>query len=205
MHTKTMEGLIGARTNMNMTNVPMRVFKEARRRGDIGTMERAMGYVNDFETRAYQYKDTAEEGMKEEAEEAREKRKQELEERIEKSREERKELEAQREQERIEAQKEQETNTANNERGTNTASAETISVESVYASPNNTNLFGETDPIPPKADTIEISSEGLSLSNHSSSGKATVLPDHPVFYSSSGTADIGSATQSGDVKLDVSV
>ena len=105
MHTKTMEGLIGARTNMNMTNVPMRVFKEARRRGDTGTMERAMGYVNDFETRAYQYKDTAEEGMKEEAEEAREKKKQELEERIEKSREERKELEAQREQERIEAQK----------------------------------------------------------------------------------------------------
>ena len=205
MHTKTMEGLIGARTNMNMTNVPMRVFKEARRRGDTGTMERAMGYVNDFETQAYQYKDTAEEGMKEEAQEAREKRKQELKERIEKSREERKELEAQREQERIDAQKDPETNTAKNKRDTNTASSEAISGETSYDSPNNKNLSGETDPIPPKADTIEISSEGLTMSNHSYSGKVSVLPDHPVFYSSSGAADRGSATQNGDVNLDVSV
>ena len=67
MHTKTMEGLIGARTNMNMTEVPMRVFKEARRKGDTATMERAMGYVNDFQDRAYDYKDKADEGMKEDA------------------------------------------------------------------------------------------------------------------------------------------
>lgn len=205
MHTKTMEGLIGARTNMNMTNVPMRVFKEARRRGDTATMERAMGYVNDFETHAYQYKDTAEEGMKEEAEEAREKRKKELEERIEKSREERKELEAQREQERIEAQKEQDTNTTKNERNINTASAETTSGETVYNFPSNTNFSGNTNSIPPKADTIEISSEGLTMSNHSYSSKVSVLPDHPVFYSSSGAADRGSNTQNGDVNLDVSV
>ncbi|MBD5514950.1 MAG: hypothetical protein HDR06_09925 [Lachnospiraceae bacterium] len=205
MHTKTMEGLIGARTNMNMTNVPMRVFKEARRRGDTGTMERAMGYVNDFETRAYQYKDTVEDGMKEEAEEAREKRKQELEERIEKSREERKDLEVQREQERIEAQRKPAANTSQNERDITATSAETNSCETVYDSPNNTNLSSETDPIPPKADTIEISSEGLTLSNHSSSGKVSVLPDHPVFYSSAGAADRGNAAQSGDVKLDVSV
>lgn len=33
MHTKTMEGLIGARANMDMANVPMKVYKEARRRG----------------------------------------------------------------------------------------------------------------------------------------------------------------------------
>ncbi|MBD5490064.1 MAG: DUF1682 domain-containing protein [Lachnospiraceae bacterium] len=205
MHTKTMEGLIGARTNMNMTNVPMRVFKEARRRGDTGTMERAMGYVNDFETRAYQYKDTAEDGMKEEAKEAREKKKQELEERIEKSREERKELEAQREQERIEAQKKAETNTSQNERDSNTAPTETINCQTVYHSPNNTNLSDETDPTLPKADTIEISSEGLTMSNHSYSGKVSVLPNYPVFYSSSGAADRGSAAQSGDIKLDVSV
>ena len=196
MHTKTMEGLIGARTNINMTNVPMRVYKEARRRGDTGTMERAMGYINDFETRAYQYKDTAEEGMKEEAEEAREKRKQELEERIEKSREERKELEA---------QKEQDTNTTKNERNINTASAETTSGETVYDSPSNTNFSGNTNSIPPKADTIEISSEGFTMSNHSYSSKVSVLPDHPVFYSSSGAADRGSNTQNGDVNLDVSV
>lgn len=86
MHTKTMEGLIGARTNMDMTNVPMRVFKETRRKGDTATMERAMGYVNDFEDQAYQYKDTAEEDMKEEAKSARAKKIHELQESIEKHR-----------------------------------------------------------------------------------------------------------------------
>ena len=43
MHTKTMEGLIGARTNMDLTKVPMRVYKEARLRNDYATMERSMG------------------------------------------------------------------------------------------------------------------------------------------------------------------
>ena len=45
MHTKVMEGIVGARTNMDMVDVPMRVYKEARRKGDTATMERAMGYV----------------------------------------------------------------------------------------------------------------------------------------------------------------
>lgn len=93
MNTKTMEGLIGARTNMDLVNTPMRVFKEARRKGDLGTMERAMGYVNDFEDKADNYKTVADEGIKEEAKELREKKKLELEETIEKRREERKELE----------------------------------------------------------------------------------------------------------------
>ena len=163
MHTKTMEGLIGARTNMDMTNVPMRVFKEARRKDDTATMERAMGYVNDFENRADQYKNTAEEGMKEEAKEAKEKAKQELEEKIEKSREERKELEAQREQARIESQK------------------------------------------TPADHAVEISSEGHSLSAQSTGGRTAALPDGPVFYSSSGTANAADITQSKDVKLNVSI
>lgn len=47
MNTKTMEGLVGARTNMNLMNTPMRVFKEARRKGDTATMERAMGYADE--------------------------------------------------------------------------------------------------------------------------------------------------------------
>ena len=102
MHTKTMEGLIGARTNMNMTKVPMRVYKEARRKDDFATMERAMGYVNEFENKAYQYKSEADEGMKEEAEESREKEKLAREQAIEKRREERKESEAQREQKEVE-------------------------------------------------------------------------------------------------------
>lgn len=91
MHTKTMEGLIGARTNMNLMDTPMRVYKEARRKGDLGAMERAMGYASDFKGRADEYKEVADEGMKKEAEEAKEKEKLELEEELEKKREERKE------------------------------------------------------------------------------------------------------------------
>lgn len=43
-----MEGLAGAKTNMDLLNTPFRVYKDARRRGDLATMERAMGYVKDF-------------------------------------------------------------------------------------------------------------------------------------------------------------
>ena len=82
MHTKTMEGLIGARTNMNLVDTPMRVYKEARRKGDLGAMERAMGYANDFKGRAEEYKKVADEGMEKEAEEAKEKEKLEREEEL---------------------------------------------------------------------------------------------------------------------------
>lgn len=93
MHTKTMEGLVGARTNMNLMNTPMRVYKEARRKGDSETMERAMGYVNDCSDRADEYKAEADEGMKEDAKEAREKAKVQREQAIQKRREEREKLE----------------------------------------------------------------------------------------------------------------
>ena len=63
MHVKTMEGLIGARVNMNLTREPMRVFREASRKDDFATMERAMGYVNEYEDRAFEYKKTADDGM----------------------------------------------------------------------------------------------------------------------------------------------
>ena len=62
MHTKTMEGLIGARTNMNLVNTPMRVYKEARRKGNLEVMERAMGYVGEFSDKAEEYKAEADEG-----------------------------------------------------------------------------------------------------------------------------------------------
>ena len=75
MHVKTMEGLIGARVNMNLTREPMRVFREASRKDDFATMERAMGYVNEYEDRAFEYKKTADDGMEKEAEENREKEK----------------------------------------------------------------------------------------------------------------------------------
>ncbi len=89
MHTKTMEGLIGARANMDMANVPMKVYKEARCRGDTAAMKRAMGYVNEFEDRAEEYKKKAGEGMKKDAQEAAEKEKAQQEDMIEKRREER--------------------------------------------------------------------------------------------------------------------
>lgn len=106
MNTKTMEGLIGARTNMELLNTPFRVYKEARRKGDTATMERAMGYVGEFSDKAQEYKAEADKGMEEDAKEAREKAKLEREKAIEKRREERKKLE-----ERIEESRNADTNT----------------------------------------------------------------------------------------------
>ena len=75
MHTKIMEGLAGASTNIKLLNTPFRVYKDAERRGDTAVMERAMGYVGDFAEKAEDYQKKAEKGMKEEAKEAREKAK----------------------------------------------------------------------------------------------------------------------------------
>ena len=93
MNTKTMEGLIGAGKNMDLVNTPMRVFKEARRKGDTATMERAMGYANEFTDKAQEYKTQADAGTREEAKEEREKARLEQQKAIEKRREERKEQE----------------------------------------------------------------------------------------------------------------
>lgn len=176
MHTKTMEGLMGARTNMNMTKVPMRVFKEARRKGDLTTMERSMGYVDDFENKSYQYKDEADEGMKEEAKEAREKEKLAREQAIEKRREERKELEAQKEVE---------------------------NVENAACPTAEDNLSGAEGTITQKTDTVELSAEGRKLLSQSPSSITANKPDEPVFYSSSGAVD--SSTPNETPTLNVSV
>lgn len=93
MNTKTMEGLVGARTNINLLNTPFRVYKEARRRGDTAVMERAMGYVNEFSDKSEEYQAEADRGMEEDAEAAREKAKAEREKAIRKRKEERRELE----------------------------------------------------------------------------------------------------------------
>lgn len=84
MNTQTMEGLVGARTNMNSLSVPMRVYKEAERRGDTSAMERAMGYAGEFSQKADAYYDKAEEGMKQDAKEARKQAEEDLEKAIEK-------------------------------------------------------------------------------------------------------------------------
>ena len=93
MHTKTMEGLAGANMSMKLMNTPMRVYKEAERRGDTAVMERAMGYACDFADKAKDYQKTTEKGMEEDAKEAREKAKTEQENAIQKRKEEREELE----------------------------------------------------------------------------------------------------------------
>lgn len=102
MHTKTMEGLIGARTNMEMLNTPFRVFKEARRKGDTAMMERAMGYMGDFYEDAYEYKEVADEGMKKDVEETRKIAEEQREEMIQNRRDEREEQQKKLEEERKE-------------------------------------------------------------------------------------------------------
>ena len=79
---------------MNLMNTPMRVFKEARRKGDTATMERAMGYVDDFSDKAKEYQAEADKGMEEDAKEARKKAELQREEAVQKRREEREKLEA---------------------------------------------------------------------------------------------------------------
>ncbi len=73
MNTKTMEGLAGARTNVNLMDTPVQIFKDARRRGDTAAMERAMGYAGEFADRTEEYQLKADRGMEEDAEEAKEK------------------------------------------------------------------------------------------------------------------------------------
>ena len=102
MHVKTMEGLVGAKTNMNLMNVPMRVYKEARRKGDSETMERA----SECSDRAEEYKTEADEGMKKDAEEARKIAKEQREEAIQNRRDERDKREA-----KIEENRNDDTNT----------------------------------------------------------------------------------------------
>lgn len=88
MNAGVMEGLAGASSNMKMVEVPMRVYREAERRGDTATMERAMGYAANFTERANAYKDMAEEETKLEMEQKRETEKLEQKEAIEEAREE---------------------------------------------------------------------------------------------------------------------
>ncbi len=102
MNSKTMEGLVGARANIELLNTPFRVYKEARLKGDNAMMERAMGYMSDCHEVAYEYKEKADEGMKKDAEETRKIAEEQREEAIKKRREEREKLEEKIEEERNE-------------------------------------------------------------------------------------------------------
>ncbi|MCM1334198.1 MAG: hypothetical protein NC237_04015 [Eubacterium sp.] len=73
MKAGSMEGLIGANANIGIARTPLRVYKEAERKGDTATMERSMGYFTELSQKAV--RDTekaAEETLKEQKEERRE-------------------------------------------------------------------------------------------------------------------------------------
>lgn len=93
MIAKTAEGLLGANNAMNVIRTPMKVFKEARARGDKETMDRAMGYIERSHDEAWEKKYSADEGLKQEAEENKLKAEQEREELAQRIRENRDELE----------------------------------------------------------------------------------------------------------------
>lgn len=73
MIAKTAEGLIGASAAVKEIRTPLKVFKEARNKGDTATMERSMGYISNFNADAWEHKERTENGLKEEAVEAKEK------------------------------------------------------------------------------------------------------------------------------------
>lgn len=72
MHVKAMEGLMGAAVNVDMMEVPMRIYREAERRGDLSTMERSMQYATEFSGRKEEYREKIEDGMELEREERKE-------------------------------------------------------------------------------------------------------------------------------------
>lgn len=71
MKAGSMEGLIGASLNMKLSRTPMRVFKEAERKGDTEVMKRAMGYVTEFQEKAHECSDRAQEELAKELKEER--------------------------------------------------------------------------------------------------------------------------------------
>lgn len=158
MHTKTMEGLIGARTNMELLNTPFRVFKEARLKGDTAMMERAMGYMGEVHEDALDYKKEADEGMKKDAEETRKITEKQREEMIENRKEEREEQQRKLEEERKEK---------------NNQTADTVEIS-------------EEGKVLLKANTVaeDISSDGTDTETEASSKPKADL--EPVFYSSVG-------------------
>lgn len=91
MKAGSMEGLIGASVNMTLTCTPLRVYKEAERRGDTDVMDRAMGYVTDFQEKAHEYSDKAQEELTKELKEERREQELKREQAVEKRKEETKE------------------------------------------------------------------------------------------------------------------
>lgn len=165
MLAKTMEGLTGARTNLNLRNVPMKVYKEARRKGDLGTMERAMDYAGDFTEKAEEYRKKADEGMQEEAEEAKKQEQRQREKLIEKRKAEREQI-----QEKIESEREEKS-----------ANKKEHTIES-------TTTGDSTEYTEGRADTVQLSTEGKEMLKESAIKRNTNFEQEPVLYTKSGKA-----------------
>lgn len=177
MNAKTMEGIAGAGTNMKLIETPMRVFRDARRRGDLAVMERALGYAGDFADKSREYMVKADEGMEEDAKKAREEREEEQEKAIQKRREEREKLE-----ERLRADANQKTNAEKSadkstDNGTDVNHSAASDTDTVYISEEGKVLLKE------QTASFDTASDGT---------KAAVLKE-AVFYTSDGklTAGIG--------------
>lgn len=91
MKAGSMEGLIGASLNMKLSSTPMQIYKEAELKGDTETMVRAMGYVTDFQDKAHEYSNKAQEELVKEMKEERNKQELKRNQAIEKRKEEMKE------------------------------------------------------------------------------------------------------------------
>ena len=55
MNIKTMEGLAGANTSIQLISTPMSVAKEAERKGDTEKLKRALSYASEMADQAEQY------------------------------------------------------------------------------------------------------------------------------------------------------
>lgn len=93
MNIQTMEGLLGASSNIKLSGTPMSVYRQADAEGDTEKMKRALGYTGECTEKAVQYQEKLDKGMKAEAKAEKEKAKLEQEAAIEKRREERRRAE----------------------------------------------------------------------------------------------------------------
>ena len=69
MKAGSMGGLIGASINMEISKTPMKVYKEAEGRGDTEVMKRSMAYASDFQEKAKECSDRAQEELAKELKE----------------------------------------------------------------------------------------------------------------------------------------
>ena len=93
MNIQMMDGLLGASSNIKLSDTPMSVYRQASAEGDTEKMKRALGYTGECTEKAVKYQEKLDKGMKAEAEAEKEKAKLEQEAAIEKRREERKRAE----------------------------------------------------------------------------------------------------------------